>query len=308
MKFERYPTVHQVLFSALSRVLAGASEETQNSAFVILQKKSKVLIGKRAGGGWTFPGGRFDAGENASDAAKRELAEESGIQVSVEELYPIDSRNVGSRKVHVFKAEPGDQEPEVTNKKEIKKWKWVKAKNLSDYIDEDDEKEQFILECIGESKQAEAAGQNPDHEKSGNELGITDDKKPKFSPEFSQKEFAKYVKEKSDHIPETGFAVGDPKDFEWSFVPDFELAKVTPIKEDWIKWYDGEWTEWVHDHGTEERAGHFERWADAPEKKPPIVIVGTDGKLHIWDGHHRIGIAHKQNMPQIPVLYGVPKK
>lgn len=307
MKFERYPTVHQVLFSALSRVLSDASEDAQNSAFVILTKKSKVLIGKRAGGGWTFPGGRLDSGEDAQAAAKRELAEETGMNIPAEKLKLVDSREVGNRKIHVFCAEPGEQEPEVTSKKEIKKWKWVKQKNLSDYIDEDDAKEQFIVECIGQDKQAEA-GQLPDHPSSNNELGISDEKKPKFSPDFDQKQFAKYVKEKSDHIPETGFAVGSPKDFEWEFRAEFPLAELTPIKEDWVEWYQGEWTEWVHDHGTEERAGHFERWADAPEKKPPIIILGTDGKLHIWDGHHRIGIAHKLGMEKIPVLFGKPLK
>jgi ADP-ribose pyrophosphatase YjhB (NUDIX family) len=304
--WQKYPTLKNYLHSNLYRVLSSASK----ASFIILTKDSKILLGKRSSdGSYTFPGGKFDAGENKTDAVLRELKEETGIELNKEDIQFIASNEMESedesKTIYVFTAEIS-QDPEVTSKKEIKKWKWVKHKKLAEYLKDSHSHDQWILKLIEDKKVQ--AGQLPDHDKSGNELGISDDKgKPKFSPDFSQEEMATYVKDKSDHIPETGFAIGKPTDFEWSFIPEFELAQVTPIKTDWVGWYDGEWSEWVHDHG-DERSGHFEKWADNPAKKPPILIEGTDGKLHIWDGHHRIGIAHKLKMENIPVLLGKPKK
>jgi len=53
------------------------------STAVYAQREGKVLILKRAGGevtgGWYVPGGAVEPGENAEDAARRELLEESGL-------------------------------------------------------------------------------------------------------------------------------------------------------------------------------------------------------------------------------------
>ena len=143
-------------------------------------------------------------------------------------------------------------------------------------------------------------------DKSG-DVGIFDENgKLRFKPDFTQDQFQQYVFNKADHIPTTGYAVGEPENFVWSYIKDFPLEKLTPIKRDWKEWYDGELTEWQHDHG-EERKGHFERWAEHPEKKPPIVVEGTDSKLHVWDGHHRIGMAHIKDMQKVPIIFGKRK-
>lgn len=133
------------------------------------------------------------------------------------------------------------------------------------------------------------------------------DKKVKFDPKADQKGFQDYVKNRADHIPASGFAVGKVDDFIWTFETDYQTSKTNQIKRDWISWYNGELDEWQYDRGAE-RAGHFEAWAKNPQVKPAIIIEGTDGKPHIWDGHHRVGMAHIKKMKQIPVLYGTRKK
>ena len=42
-------------------------------------------------GGWVFPGGQVEVGENVIDAVKREVMEETGIEIEVGEVFCISS-------------------------------------------------------------------------------------------------------------------------------------------------------------------------------------------------------------------------
>jgi hypothetical protein len=132
--------------------------------------------------------------------------------------------------------------------------------------------------------------------------------KLKFSPKFDQESFARYVKKKADHIGKTGYAEGKPKDFEWCYEPKMSLDFAKKIRTDWGAWFEQERQEWVYNHGPAERANHFDKWSESPECKPIIVVKGTDGKPHIWDGHHRIAKALSLGMKTIPAIVGVRKK
>ena len=125
----------------------------------------------------------------------------------------------------------------------------------------------------------------------------------KFDPTYTQEQMALYVLMRSDHIPLSGFAIGKPEDFVWKFIPNYSLALTNPIKKDWVSWFNGEQDEWKYNHG-DEREGHFEKWLKNPYENPIIIIEGTDGKPHIWDGHHRVGISHVAKLKSVPVLFG----
>jgi len=60
---------------------------------VILKCNNSILLGKRKGshgdGEWSFPGGHLEFGETIEDCGKRELIEETGIDLS--KLTPIDA-------------------------------------------------------------------------------------------------------------------------------------------------------------------------------------------------------------------------
>ncbi len=60
-------------------------------AGIVLNEKDEVLMVKTHNQGWVFPGGQVEVGENVIDAVKREIMEETGIDVEVGEVFCIAS-------------------------------------------------------------------------------------------------------------------------------------------------------------------------------------------------------------------------
>ncbi|WP_150273879.1 NUDIX hydrolase [Paenibacillus tepidiphilus] len=53
--------------------------------------EGKILLVQTMRGGWVFPGGQVESGENLTDALVREIKEESGIDVTVSSLVGVYS-------------------------------------------------------------------------------------------------------------------------------------------------------------------------------------------------------------------------
>lgn len=64
-------------------------------------KDWRVLLIQRGGwpykGSWALPGGFMDVHESAAEAARRELLEETGLQVNVPVLWPLEARSAPGR-------------------------------------------------------------------------------------------------------------------------------------------------------------------------------------------------------------------
>ncbi len=58
---------------------------------IVLNDKGQILLVKTHNYRWVFPGGQVEEGENLIEALKREIREESGIEVEVGELFCISS-------------------------------------------------------------------------------------------------------------------------------------------------------------------------------------------------------------------------
>jgi len=64
---------------------------------IVEDGKGNVLLVKTRDGGWVFPGGQVEVGENLMDALSREIKEESGIDTTTSYLIGIYS-NTGIHK------------------------------------------------------------------------------------------------------------------------------------------------------------------------------------------------------------------
>ena len=103
----------------------------------ILRKGEKVLIDKRSadgllGGMWEFPGGKIEQDEDHSTALKRELMEELGISVNLEDLFGIYTHAYThfTVKVHTYFAKIINGEPKALEADDIK---WVVINTLGDF-------------------------------------------------------------------------------------------------------------------------------------------------------------------------------
>ncbi|MDQ0114050.1 NUDIX hydrolase [Paenibacillus harenae] len=66
---------------------------------IVENEQGHILLVKTQHGGWVFPGGQVEVGENLMDALSREIKEESGIDVIVSHLIGVYS-NTGIHKWH----------------------------------------------------------------------------------------------------------------------------------------------------------------------------------------------------------------
>jgi len=70
-------------------VSAGLIRGAQGSPEEGLILMSKRLAGAHLAGSWEFPGGKVELGEDPADTLKRELMEELGVEVEIEQIYAV---------------------------------------------------------------------------------------------------------------------------------------------------------------------------------------------------------------------------
>ncbi len=107
---------------------------------MIQNNKGEVLLGLRQGshgaGEWSFPGGHLEFGETVFETAKREVQEETGLEVAGFKLISVadEMRYIKSDNKHYLnigvKAEYQGGEPKVMEPDKCKGWKWFSLDNL----------------------------------------------------------------------------------------------------------------------------------------------------------------------------------
>ena len=83
------------------------------SCKVILTVSNKILLLKKSGKWWDLPGGKLDEGEELASSAKREVLEETGLKVSVNEVKAcfLQKRSDTRDRVFVFYHCPLKEKP-----------------------------------------------------------------------------------------------------------------------------------------------------------------------------------------------------
>ena len=58
---------------------------------IVINEKNEILMVKHLRQGWVYPGGMVEVGENVIDGLKREVMEETGVDIEVGEVFCIIS-------------------------------------------------------------------------------------------------------------------------------------------------------------------------------------------------------------------------
>ncbi len=113
---------------------------------VMILKDNKILLGQRhfdkekadslmnGEGTWTMPGGKLDFGESFEQGGKREVKEETDIDIQLEDLKVISLNNDIVPMAHFVTigllCENFVGEAKVMEPDEITKWEWFDLNNL----------------------------------------------------------------------------------------------------------------------------------------------------------------------------------
>lgn len=111
---------------------------------VLILREGKILLGKRhddpekassmlnGAGKWTMPGGKLEFGETFEAGAKREVLEETGLQLGNVSVLCVNNDMVETAHFVTMGMFCDDAvgEPEVREPDEITEWRWFELDNL----------------------------------------------------------------------------------------------------------------------------------------------------------------------------------
>lgn len=130
----------QPFLDLIEQALRRTKDKTYYADCVVRNKDGKVLITKRYNGDdtnpgkWCLPGGHVEAGESASQAAKRELFEETGIQAL--SLKLLHSKATDTAFIDYFEVDAGDLTDSMMLLQgiEAQNYVWIGEDEVDDYV------------------------------------------------------------------------------------------------------------------------------------------------------------------------------
>jgi 8-oxo-dGTP diphosphatase len=105
---------------------------------VIVMRAGRLLLGQRIGshgaGTWALPGGHLEFGESIEDCARREVHEETGLDIEIVKRGPYTSDVFTDEHKHYVTlfvlAHSGAGEPVVREPTKCARWQWFRWSEL----------------------------------------------------------------------------------------------------------------------------------------------------------------------------------
>ena len=115
---------------------------TRIGVAVILKKDGKVLMGKRKGahgsGTWSFPGGHLEFNETIEETAKRELKEETNLEIKTLTLGPYTEDFFEKEDKHYITifvlADYVSGSPELMEPDRCEEWLWFSWNEMPENV------------------------------------------------------------------------------------------------------------------------------------------------------------------------------
>ena len=122
------------------------SMKTEKACGAVIEKDGKILVIYQNNGFWGFPKGHVEDGETEKETAEREIFEETGLKVEVNEnnrfefSYDIEKTNV-HKIVVLFTAKVIDDSNFKKQDEEIAEMRWIEPENVEEILTFDDWKD-----------------------------------------------------------------------------------------------------------------------------------------------------------------------
>lgn len=107
---------------------------------IVFNNQKQVLMIQRnqppAMGLWSVPGGKLEAGESLADACKREIKEETGLDVAVKNIVAVVERRIESFHyvvIDFLAHRVGDENAMPIAQSDVTEAKWISLENIEDY-------------------------------------------------------------------------------------------------------------------------------------------------------------------------------
>ncbi len=104
----------------------------------LIFNNGKVLLGKRKGSygenSWCLPGGHLEFGESFEEGIKREVKEETGLNIKLKKIISVSNEIVYNKHFITVSAEAEiiDGEVRLMEPENFEKWDWFDLNNLPD--------------------------------------------------------------------------------------------------------------------------------------------------------------------------------
>lgn len=112
----------------------GALILNEKNEILLMKRSSKLPADRTTVGMWSIPGGEVEVGEKVTDAVRREVTEELGIEITIDKVIGHWDQILPKTKIHwhciSFLCKIKKGEPKIIEPEKFNKLKWFKLNKI----------------------------------------------------------------------------------------------------------------------------------------------------------------------------------